>query len=105
MAAAGQAVSPSAAEKPRAAAPVETAAETDEVRWRPVLSLPCQLTVDLPLAQFKVADFVKLRAGCILATSWRVSRDIPLRVNGTLIAWGEFEGSGKRLAVRLTELA
>jgi flagellar motor switch/type III secretory pathway protein FliN len=100
MAAAGQAVSPTAAEKPQA-----TAGETDEARWRPVLSLPCQLTVDLPLARFKVADFVKLHAGCILATSWRVSRDVPLRINGTLIAWGEFEGSGKRLAVRLTELA
>jgi len=79
--------------------------DKEDPRWRPVLDLPCQLTVDLPLPNFKVADFLKLQAGSVMATEWRVSRDVPLRVNETLIGWGEIEGSGKRLAVRLTELA
>jgi flagellar motor switch/type III secretory pathway protein FliN len=70
-----------------------------------VLGLACQLTVDLPLAKFTVADFVKLQAGSVLSTAWRVRQDVPLRINGTLIAWAELEGSGSRLAVRLTELA
>jgi len=100
-AAAGQAMSPPAGEKPGGQA--ET--EREELRWRPVLDLPCQLTVDLPLPNFKVADFLQLQSGSVIATVWRVTRDIPLRVNGTLIGWGEFEGAGKRLAVRLTELA
>jgi len=77
----------------------------EDPRWRPVLSLPCDLTVELPLDGFKVADFVRLRTGSILATRWRLTRDVPLRINGTVIAWGEFEGAGSRLAVRLTELA
>jgi flagellar motor switch/type III secretory pathway protein FliN len=78
---------------------------SEEARWQPVLALPCELVVELPLPNFKVSDFLKLQAGSVIATEWRVTRDVPLRANGTLIAWGEFDGSGNRLAVRLTELA
>lgn len=81
------------------------AADAADLRWRPVLGFPCQLTVDLPLPNFKVADFLALRAGLVLGTDWRLAHDIPLRINGTLIGWAEFEGAGSRLAVRLTELA
>jgi flagellar motor switch/type III secretory pathway protein FliN len=88
-------------QKPQTTSPVEGS----EARWRPVLKLPCLLTVELSLPKFKVSDFVKLQPGAVISTGWRLSRDVPLRVNGTLIAWGEFEGTGKRLAVRLTELA
>jgi flagellar motor switch/type III secretory pathway protein FliN len=96
------------------AAVSETAAEKvsvvrevgdEDARWQPVLALPCELVVELPLPNFKVSDFLKLQAGSVIATEWRITRDVPLRANGTLIAWGEFDGSGNRLAVRLTELA
>jgi flagellar motor switch/type III secretory pathway protein FliN len=82
-------------------------AETDkeEACWRPVLGLPCQLVVELPLPDFKVADFLGLQPGSVIGTGWRITHDVPLRVNGTLIGWGEFDGSGNRLSVRLTELA
>ena len=100
-AAAGRAPSSVAGEKTQTGQELQHA----ESRWQPVLRLPCQLTVDLPLATFRVADFVKLRVGTILATNWQVARDVPLRVNGILIGWGEFEEAGSRLAVRLTELA
>jgi flagellar motor switch/type III secretory pathway protein FliN len=103
-AATAQAVSSGAAEKPRVSQPLEVGG-LDDARWRPMLELPCQLVVELPLPHFQLADFLKLAAGSVIATEWRVTRDVPLRVNGTLIAWGEFDGSGKRLAVRLTELA
>ena len=99
--AATPAVFPPAVERPRGAA--ET--EDEDLRWQPVLELPCLLTVDLPLPAFRVADFLRLQRGSVIATQWRVTRDVPLRVNGTLIAWAEFEGSGNRMAVRLTELA
>jgi flagellar motor switch/type III secretory pathway protein FliN len=107
MAAATQALSTTAAEKPRQAggAENENQKQNEEARWRPVLDLPCQLTVDLPLPGFKLADFLKLQVGSVVATRWRIAQDVPLRVNGTLIAWGEFEGGGRRLALRLTELA
>ena len=83
----------------------ENAAENEDARWQPLLGLPFQLTIDLPLPNFKVADFLRLGADSVVATEWQLSRDVPLRVNGILMGWGELEGSGNRLAVRLTELA
>ena len=100
-AAAGQAMSPASGERPQ----VSGEAGFEEQRWRPVLGLPCQLTVDLQLPNFKVTDFLKLRVGSVIPTEWRITRDVPLRVNGTLIAWGEFEGAGTCLGVRVTGLA
>jgi len=85
-------------------AAAETESEED-ARWRPVLGLPCELTVDLGLPDFTVADFLKLRPGSVIAASWRLAQDVPLRLNGRLIGWVEFEISGNNLAVRLTELA
>ena len=76
-----------------------------EERWRPVMMLPCRLTVDLALPNFKVADFLALRNGSVVATGWAVSRDVPLRINGILIGWAGLEGAGNRMAVRVTELA
>jgi flagellar motor switch/type III secretory pathway protein FliN len=103
-AAAAQAVSPPA-EKLKSVEAGTEELRSSELRWRPVLDLPCQLTVDLPLPHFKVGDFLGLRAGSVLGTNWRLAHDIPLRINGTLIGWAEFEGAGGRLAVRVTELA
>ncbi len=103
---------PVAAESPReqpdkAGATADKASDNgiDETRWRPLLGLPCQLTVDLPLLKFTVADLLQLAAGSVMKTGWRVARDVPLRVNDTLIGWSEFEAVGNRLAVRLTEVA
>jgi flagellar motor switch/type III secretory pathway protein FliN len=77
----------------------------DEARWKPVLGLPCQLIVDLPLPDFKIADLLKLRSGSVINAHWRLGRDVPLQLNGLLIGWSEFEVVGSNLAVRLTELA
>lgn len=120
-AAAGQATSPAGGGKPLAGEQREAggtraeppgsksfgleASASEESRWRPVLGLVCEMSVDLPLPNIKVADFLQLKAGSVMVTDWRLSRDVPLRVNGTLIAWAEFEGSGGRLAVRITEVA
>jgi len=77
----------------------------DDARWVPVLRLPCELIVDLPLPGFTVADFLQLRTGSVINAHWRLGLDVPLRLNGMLIAAGEFEVVGNGLAVRLTELA
>jgi flagellar motor switch/type III secretory pathway protein FliN len=77
----------------------------DNERWRRVLGLPCKLTVDLPLPGFKIADFLKLRRDSVVDAQWPLGHDVPLRLNGTLIGWIEFEALGNNLAVRLTELA
>lgn len=86
-----------------AASPKPEAAIADP--WARVESLPCLLTVEIPVPGFTVADLVHLAPGRIIATRWTVGLDVPLRINGELIAWSEFEIVQKSLAVRLTELA
>lgn len=78
--------------------------ECDEAKWRPVLGLACELAVDLRIPNFRVSDFLRLRPGSVVSTHWRLTRDVPLRANGVLLAWVEFERTGEKLAVRLTEL-
>ena len=88
-------------------APALPAADEDghEARWKPVLGLSCELTVDLSLPDFKIADLLQMRPGSVINARWRVGQDVPLRLNGTAIGWIEFEMVADRLAVRLTELA
>jgi flagellar motor switch/type III secretory pathway protein FliN len=77
----------------------------EDARGQPVLVLPCLLSVDVSLPSVKVADFIRLNPGAVVNTGWGIVRDVPLRVNGILIGWGELEAAGTRLAVRVTELA
>jgi flagellar motor switch/type III secretory pathway protein FliN len=67
--------------------------------------LPCQLSLEIPLVNFTVGDLLRLSKGSIAATACLSTSDIPLRANGLLIAWTEFEVIGSRLALRITELA
>jgi flagellar motor switch protein FliN/FliY len=73
--------------------------------WVRVEPFPCLLMIEISVPDFTVADLVHLERGRIIATRWTVGQDVPLRVNGVLIAWSEFEVVQNRLAVRLTELA
>jgi flagellar motor switch/type III secretory pathway protein FliN len=66
--------------------------------------LPCNLCLDIPVVNFKIADLLTLTRGSIVETSYHQSSDLPLRVNGQLVGWTEFEVVGERLAVRLTDL-
>jgi len=72
--------------------------------WAQALKLTCQLTVDMPLPEFKVADILRLKPNSVVNSHWRLGSDVPARVNGKLIAHGEFEVVGNHLALRLTEL-
>jgi len=83
--------------------PNGTDAESDA--WTQVLPLPCRLTVDVPLPGFTVADALRLKQGAVINSHWTVGTDVPLRLNGELIARGEFEVVSNHLAVRLTEMA
>jgi flagellar motor switch/type III secretory pathway protein FliN len=67
--------------------------------------LPCTLALDLPIVNFTVAHLLNLVRGTIVETAYHQSSDLPLRVNGQLVGWTEFEVVGERLAVRLTDLS
>lgn len=67
--------------------------------------LPCQLSLEIPIVNFSVGDLLRLQKDSIVETACLSTSDIPLRANGLLIAWAEFEVIGNRLALRMTELA
>ena len=67
--------------------------------------LPCTLALDIPVIRFTVRSLLELTPGVVLETSVHQSMDIPMRVNGLLMAWTEFEVVGERLAARITDLA
>lgn len=66
--------------------------------------LSCTLTVELPVVRFTVRALMNLAQGSIVETAFQQSSDLPLRANGQLVGWTEFEVVGQRLAVRLTDL-
>lgn len=67
--------------------------------------LPCTLVLEIPVVRFTVGDLLGLTTGSIVETAYHQSSDLPLRVNGQLVGWTEFEVVGERLAVRLTDLS
>ncbi len=66
--------------------------------------LRCMVTLELPVPHFTVREALNLRSGAIVDTRWSQATDIPIRVNGELLAWSEFEVVDNRYGVRLTEL-
>jgi flagellar motor switch/type III secretory pathway protein FliN len=67
--------------------------------------LPCQLSLQIPVVNFTVADLLRLDKDSIVETASPSTSDIPVRANGLLIAWSEFEVVGNHLALRITQLA
>jgi flagellar motor switch protein FliN/FliY len=83
--------------------PVEKNQERDPSELLPWL--PCTLVLEIPVVRFTVGDLLNLNNGSIVETAYHQSSDLPLRVNGQLVGWTEFEVVGERLAVRLTDLS
>ncbi len=73
--------------------------------WTRLEALPCLLSIEIGVPGFTVGDLVALRAGGLIDTCWTVGADVPLLINGELVAWSEFEIVNNHVAVRLTELA
>ena len=87
-------------ENPRARTRVHS-----EEAWARVADLPCEVSVLLPAPGLRVRDLLGIAPGFLVRTTAPVSADVPLQVNGQVIAWCEFEVVRDRLGVRLTELA
>ena len=75
-----------------------------EQNWKLIGWLNCELTLELPVHQFTVGDLLRLETGKIVQTRWSRGAEIPLRANGQLIGWAEFEPVGDHIGVRITEL-
>ena len=66
--------------------------------------LPCTLALEVPAVNFTVGTLLSMQVGTLIESAWHQSTDMPLRVNGLLMAWTEFEVVGERLAARITDL-
>jgi flagellar motor switch/type III secretory pathway protein FliN len=66
--------------------------------------LPCSVALEIPVVGFTVGSLLRLKEGSLVQTATHQSTDLPLNVNGVLMAWTEFEVVGERLAARITEL-
>ena len=72
--------------------------------WKRVEELGGELTVELPLPKCTARKFLAMARGSVLPSGWKVGSEVPLRLNGTVIAWCDFEVVFDHLAVRITEL-
>ncbi|MGA2717365.1 MAG: FliM/FliN family flagellar motor switch protein [Candidatus Acidiferrales bacterium] len=69
------------------------------------LHVPVSLRVEVPVVALTVGDLFRLEKGSIVSTGQLTGANVPLRVGGRLLAWGEFQVIGEHLAVRVAELA
>lgn len=72
--------------------------------WRSVDRLACRMSLEILIPGFTVRSLLTLAPGDVIDTRWPLVSDVPLRINGLLMSWTEFELIGNKLAVRLTEL-
>ncbi|TAN21363.1 MAG: FliM/FliN family flagellar motor switch protein [Acidobacteria bacterium] len=101
-------VLPEAAAPPAPAAPEAVAAPAPSSpldRWTDLQWLPCNLEVKLSVPHFTVGDVLRMAPQSVVETRWQQNADVPVRANGQLLAWAEFEGVDEKLAVRITRLA
>ncbi len=73
-------------------------------RWAEVLSLPCELSVALPVAGYTVADLLALGSNAVIDGGRKEGTSLPIWVNDVMVGWGELEVLGSRLAIRITGL-
>jgi len=82
-----------------ASAPETAAAE----KWRPLWWLPCELSPQVPLAQFTVRELLRLHPGSIVASSWSRSTRFLVRQRAAY-RWAELDSVGEHIGARITEL-
>jgi len=66
--------------------------------------MPVQLSVAVPIREFRVRQLLTLLKGDVLRTIWGHGEDLPLISGDVQLAWTEFEVTDSRLGVRVTRL-
>ncbi len=96
---------PESASQTEIAVPQNDPTKPTDASWGHVMGLPCNISIEVPMPGFAVKDLLDLRPQSVVSSQWLTTANLPLKANGELIAWCEFEVLGNRIAVRLTELA
>jgi len=84
---------------------------TDPVREKrfqagsPFACLPVELSVVVPVRNFRVKNLLSLDTGQVVESYWNHGEDLPLSSGDVQLAWSEFEVVDTHLAVRVTRLS
>lgn len=78
--------------------------KNEESPWESAAGLPCQLTVDLPVPDFRVRDLLELELDTVVDTQCGTNTSVPVWVNAVRIGEAEFDVFGTSLAIRINEL-
>jgi flagellar motor switch/type III secretory pathway protein FliN len=91
---------------PATAPAVQTMAEApEEDPWAAVLGLTCKLEIALPVPAFRVRDLLSLDIETLIDSGVNSTGPVPVWVNGITIGLAEFDVLGRRVAMRIKELA
>jgi flagellar motor switch/type III secretory pathway protein FliN len=71
----------------------------------PIVLLPVELDVAVPVRNFRVRNLLALAPGQLIESQWGNGEDVPLASGDVQLAWSEFEVIDTQLAVRITRLA
>lgn len=74
------------------------------VSQSPVVRLPVELDVGVPVRGFRMRNLLALEPGEVIETQWSHGEDLPLMAGAVQLAWTEFEVLDTQLAVRVTRL-
>jgi len=73
-------------------------------RFGSFLHIGAAVSVETAVVGLTVRDLFRLDRGSIVTTSQPSGANVPVHIAGSLVAWGEFQVFGDKLAVRLAEL-
>ena len=91
----------------QALVPFQTGADASPVISAdgPMVRLPMELEVGVPLREFRVRHLLALEGGVVVESQWSHGDDVPISAGKVQLAWAEFEVMDLSLAVRVTRLA
>jgi flagellar motor switch/type III secretory pathway protein FliN len=73
--------------------------------WPSLARVPETLTALIPLRRFTVRSLLLLDKGQMIESNRSLTEDIPMKIGGVQIAWGEFEVVERTMALRVTRVA
>ena len=90
--------------EPAGGTPSALAAPEMPATWRAAQPIPFRLSIAVPVTGMKLRDLRELSIGTVFTTGVSASEDVPVRVGGVVLGWGELDNVDGTMAVRLTRL-
>ncbi len=72
--------------------------------WHAAQTVPFRLSIAVPVCGMKLRDLRSLFIGAVFCTHVSAAEDVPVRVGGAMLGWGELDNVDGQMAVRLTRL-